>query len=206
MHLSDSMLSDHWTTMVTEDPPVRGPRPHQKSSLGCRRCKDRKIKVNIPVELHEYILINNSAVRRETSRVQELFAKIRHFEIVLLGWPDKCPAQIKPASNSSRDNSNFTRKAFRYITSKDACCWTADLHHYITHFAPQQPHWGRFGFESIDQFFVVDALQLGFGHEAVLSGLLGLSACHYPSLEPRDQHVNRAAREYLRHTTCYQTR
>lgn len=78
------------------------------------------------------------------------------------------------------------------------------LHHYITHFAPQQPRWGRFGLTEIDQFFMVDILQLGFSHEAILSGLLGLSACHYLSLAPEDQDIKNAAREYLVRATRIQ--
>ncbi|KAM3072984.1 hypothetical protein ACMFMG_008704 [Clarireedia jacksonii] len=78
------------------------------------------------------------------------------------------------------------------------------FHHYITHFGPQQPRWGRFGFSEIDQFFMVDVLQLGFSHEAILSGLLGMSACHYLSLAPEDRDMKRAAREYLGQTTRLQ--
>jgi len=78
------------------------------------------------------------------------------------------------------------------------------FHHYITYFAPQQARWGRFGRPELDQFFMVDVLQLGFSHEAVLSGLLGLSACHYLSLAPEDRVIKRAAREYLHQTTRIQ--
>lgn len=68
------------------------------------------------------------------------------------------------------------------------------FHHYITLFAPQVPRYGRI---ELGQLYSSEAPQLGFGYEAVLSALLGLSACHYLSLAPQDQAMKRAARHYL---------
>ena len=68
------------------------------------------------------------------------------------------------------------------------------FHHYLTHFAPQLPHYGRM---EIGELYASGAPQLGFGYEAVLSALLGLSACHYLSLAPHDASMKRAARHYL---------
>ncbi|KAH8710016.1 hypothetical protein GQ44DRAFT_714789 [Phaeosphaeriaceae sp. PMI808] len=173
--------------MITEDFPVRGPRPHLKSKLGCRRCKDRKIKCD-----ERRPVCGNCSRRYGTLRP--------------CCWDDQTNVQRKSKLPQTHHQTRVTspEKPLCILHRKMRVVELRILHHYITQFAPQQPRWGRFGFEALDQFFVVDALQLGFGHEAVLSGLLGLSACHYLSLAPEDQDVNRAACEYLHQTIRYQ--
>jgi len=78
------------------------------------------------------------------------------------------------------------------------------FHHYMTQYAPQQSRRDLFERTEMNQFFLVDVPKLAFGHQAVLSALLGLSACHYLSLAPGDKAVKRAARVYLDQTTSSQ--
>lgn len=103
------------------------------------------------------------------------------------------PASTPPSSSFG----NYVAAPTVALTAHSREMRTIELrlfHHYITLFAPQLPRYGRI---EIGQLYSSDAPQLGFGYEAVLSALLGLSACHYLSLAPRDQSMKRAARHYL---------
>lgn len=121
-------------------------------------------------------------------------------------WDNQKNVQPKPNLPQINNKRRVTETPFCAFPREMRITELRLLHHYITQFAPQQPRWGRFGLTEIDQFFMVDVLQLGFSHEAVLSGLLGLSACHYLSLAPEDQDIKLAAREYLVQTTRIQAR